>query len=118
MDALVENPLSLIFADIFTLSDIPENESRHLSKLCNVLNALQGLVLDSPEQTSLVGTCVPSWLKVLILQMNAHLLVGHQESIYCRYHVSLQLSGPCELRSERACLDCSSVLCGYSAMRQ
>jgi hypothetical protein len=49
MGALVENPLSLIFADILTLSDIPENESRHLSKLCNILNALQGLVLDSPE---------------------------------------------------------------------
>ncbi|EIN09514.1 hypothetical protein PUNSTDRAFT_112977 [Punctularia strigosozonata HHB-11173 SS5] len=63
LGALVEHALRRILADVLALDDIPELESHRLSELCKILNALEGLFLDNPEEPSLVVAHVPSWLK-------------------------------------------------------
>jgi protein transport protein DSL1/ZW10 len=49
---VVDAALSRILEDILTLPDIPEVESRRLSELCRILNALEGLFVEDPEHVS------------------------------------------------------------------
>ncbi|TFK48548.1 hypothetical protein OE88DRAFT_1704425 [Heliocybe sulcata] len=58
-----EAALTRVLSDILALSDIPEVESHKLSELCRILNALEGLFGEDPEQPSMVVAYVPSWLK-------------------------------------------------------
>ncbi|KZT21579.1 hypothetical protein NEOLEDRAFT_1164550 [Neolentinus lepideus HHB14362 ss-1] len=60
---VAEAALSRVLSDTLALSDIPEVESHKLSELCRILNALEGLFVEDPEQPSTVVTYVPSWLK-------------------------------------------------------
>lgn len=59
----MEAALSRILGDILALEDITEVESHRLSELCHILNALEGLFVEDPEQPSFVVSHVPSWLK-------------------------------------------------------
>ncbi|KAI0317156.1 hypothetical protein OF83DRAFT_1263778 [Amylostereum chailletii] len=61
--AVVDAALVQMLDDVLAISDITEVESHRLSELCRILNALEGLFLDDPEQPSLVVAYVPSWLK-------------------------------------------------------
>lgn len=60
---MTEAALFRILQDILTLSDIPEVDSHRLSELCRILNSLEGLFSEDPEQPSFVVAYVPSWLK-------------------------------------------------------
>ncbi|KXN87429.1 hypothetical protein AN958_08860 [Leucoagaricus sp. SymC.cos] len=60
---VTEAALSRILQDILALSDIPEMESHQLSELCRILNSLEGLFSEDPEQPSFVAAYVPSWFK-------------------------------------------------------
>ncbi|KAF5362245.1 hypothetical protein D9756_002329 [Leucocoprinus leucothites] len=60
---VTEAALSRILQDILALSDIPEVDSHRLSELCRILNSLEGLFSQDPEQPSFVVAYVPSWLK-------------------------------------------------------
>ncbi|KLO17945.1 hypothetical protein SCHPADRAFT_936603 [Schizopora paradoxa] len=60
---VVESALSKVIEDILALPDIPELDSRRLSELCRILNALEGLFADDPETGSVAIDHVPSWLK-------------------------------------------------------
>ncbi|KAF7789580.1 hypothetical protein EIP86_000526 [Pleurotus ostreatoroseus] len=55
--------LGRILSDILTLSDITAQESHKLSELCRILNALEGLFVEDPDQPSFVVAYVPLWLK-------------------------------------------------------
>ncbi|KAF9006117.1 hypothetical protein BDQ17DRAFT_1352779 [Cyathus striatus] len=55
--------LSRILTDIIALPDIPELESHRLSELSKILNALEGLFSEDPNESSFVVAYVPSWLK-------------------------------------------------------
>lgn len=59
---LVESALSRILADVLALEDIPEVESGRLSELCKILNALEGLFVDNPEE---VCSCLLDLINVL-----------------------------------------------------
>ena len=63
--ALTDAALARVLDDVLALPDITEDESHRLSELCRVLNALEGLFIDTdePEQPSRVVAHVPSWLK-------------------------------------------------------
>ncbi|RPD59040.1 hypothetical protein L226DRAFT_510672 [Lentinus tigrinus ALCF2SS1-7] len=63
LGSIVEAALSRILGDILALEDITEVESHRLSELCHILNALEGLFMEDPEQPSFVVSHVPSWLK-------------------------------------------------------
>lgn len=63
LGSIVEAALSRILGDILALEDITEVESHRLSELCHILNALEGLFVEDPEQPSFVVSHVPSWLK-------------------------------------------------------
>ncbi|KAI0697828.1 hypothetical protein C8T65DRAFT_614507 [Cerioporus squamosus] len=63
LGSIVEAALSRILADVLALEDITEVESHRLSELCHILNALEGLFVEDPEQPSIVVSHVPSWLK-------------------------------------------------------
>ncbi|CDO69756.1 hypothetical protein BN946_scf184766.g1 [Trametes cinnabarina] len=63
LGALVETAISRVLGDILALEDITEVESHRLSELCRILNALEGLFVEDPEQPSFVVSYVPSWLK-------------------------------------------------------
>lgn len=43
---VVESALSKVIEDVLALPDIPELDSRRLSELCRILNALEGLFVD------------------------------------------------------------------------
>ncbi|KAL5536950.1 YTM1_1 [Sanghuangporus sanghuang] len=62
---VVETALARVLSDVLALPDIPELDSRRLSELCRILNALEGLFVDveNPEAPSMVLDYVPSWLK-------------------------------------------------------
>lgn len=60
---VTEAVLSRLLHDILMLSDIPEVDSHRLSELCRILNSLEGLFSEDPEQPSFVVAYVPSWLK-------------------------------------------------------
>ncbi|KAF9477590.1 hypothetical protein BDN70DRAFT_880982 [Pholiota conissans] len=60
---VAEAALSRILRDILALPDIPEIESHRLSELCRILNSMEGLFSDNPNQPSFVVGYVPSWLK-------------------------------------------------------
>ncbi|THH07395.1 hypothetical protein EW145_g3406 [Phellinidium pouzarii] len=62
---VVEAALTRILGDVLALRDIPEIDSRRLSELCRILNALEGLFVDAddPDMSSVVLAYVPSWLK-------------------------------------------------------
>jgi protein transport protein DSL1/ZW10 len=49
--------LSRILQDVLALPDIPEMESRRLSELCRILNALEGLFVEDPDPNQ-VGNSV------------------------------------------------------------
>ncbi|KAJ3511113.1 hypothetical protein NLJ89_g4287 [Agrocybe chaxingu] len=61
--SVADSALSRVLRDILALPDIPEIESHRLSELCRILNALEGLFSDNPEQPSFVVAYVPNWLK-------------------------------------------------------
>lgn len=104
--ALVESALARILEDVLALEDIPEVESHRLAELCRILNALEGLFIDEPEQVSylassscdvyscvprqpsLVVAYVPSWLKFSYLSellVSRNQLTSHPEADYpCR----------------------------------
>ncbi|KAF8269814.1 Centromere/kinetochore Zw10-domain-containing protein [Lactarius quietus] len=63
LGSLVNFTLMRILGDILALPDITEVESHRLSELCRILNALEGLFIEDPEQPSFVVACVPAWLK-------------------------------------------------------
>ena len=44
--------LGRILSDILALSDITAQESHKLSELCRILNALEGLFVEDPDQVS------------------------------------------------------------------
>ena len=44
---VVEAALGRVLADVLALPDIPEVDSRRLSELCRILNALEGLFVDT-----------------------------------------------------------------------
>jgi hypothetical protein len=46
--------LSRILEDVLALPDIPEVESHRLSELCRILNALEGLFVEDPNQASVI----------------------------------------------------------------
>ncbi|KAL5513152.1 YTM1_2 [Sanghuangporus vaninii] len=62
---VVETALARVLSDVLALPDIPELDSRRLSELCRILNALEGLFVDveNPEVPSMILDYVPSWLK-------------------------------------------------------
>jgi len=49
---IVNSVLSRILEDITKLPDITADESHRLSELCRMLNALEGLFVEGPEQVS------------------------------------------------------------------
>ncbi|KIM44702.1 hypothetical protein M413DRAFT_25141 [Hebeloma cylindrosporum] len=61
--SVADAALSRILRDIIALPDIPEIESHRLSELCRILNAMEGLFSEDPDQPSFVVAYVPSWLK-------------------------------------------------------
>ncbi|KAI0352169.1 hypothetical protein OH77DRAFT_1523623 [Trametes cingulata] len=63
LGAIVETAVSRVLGDILALEDITEIESHRLSELCRILNALEGLFVEDPDQPSFVVSYVPSWLK-------------------------------------------------------
>ncbi|KAH9913967.1 uncharacterized protein BXZ73DRAFT_106752 [Epithele typhae] len=63
LGTLVECALSRILGDILSLEDITETESHKLCELCHIMNSLEGLFVEDPEQPSFVVSYVPSWLK-------------------------------------------------------
>ncbi|TFK39823.1 hypothetical protein BDQ12DRAFT_681284 [Crucibulum laeve] len=60
---VVDAALSRVLEDVLALPDIPEMESHHLSELCRILNAFEGLFSEDPSEPSFVVAYVPSWLK-------------------------------------------------------
>ncbi|KAF8202281.1 hypothetical protein BJ912DRAFT_944331 [Pholiota molesta] len=60
---VAEAALSRILRDILALPDIPEIESHRLSELCRILNSMEGLFSEDPNEPSFVVAYVPSWLK-------------------------------------------------------
>ncbi|KAF8892247.1 hypothetical protein BD779DRAFT_1670573 [Infundibulicybe gibba] len=60
---VAEAALARILRDVLALPDIPEVESHRLSELCRILNALEGIFVEDPDQPSFVVAYVPSWLK-------------------------------------------------------
>ncbi|KAI0794459.1 hypothetical protein C8Q74DRAFT_1195156 [Fomes fomentarius] len=63
LGSIVETALSRILGDVLALEDITEVESHRLCELCHILNALEYLFVEDPEQPSFVVSYVPSWLK-------------------------------------------------------
>ncbi|KAI8996428.1 hypothetical protein BD414DRAFT_455134 [Trametes punicea] len=63
LGALVETAVSRILGDVLALEDITEVESHRLSELCRILNTLEGLFVEDPDQPSFIVSYVPSWLK-------------------------------------------------------
>ncbi|KAF8967606.1 hypothetical protein BDZ97DRAFT_1903209 [Flammula alnicola] len=61
--SVAEAALSRVLQDVLALPDIPEIESHRLSELCHILNAMEGIFSEDPEQPSFVVAYVPSWLK-------------------------------------------------------
>ncbi|KAJ3557317.1 hypothetical protein NM688_g1539 [Phlebia brevispora] len=61
--SIINTALGRILGDILALPDITEVESHKLSELCRILNALEGLFVEGPEQPSFVVAYVPLWLK-------------------------------------------------------
>jgi len=61
--SVTDAALSRVLQDVLALHDIPELESHRLSELCHILNALEGLFCEDPEQPSFVVAYVPTWLK-------------------------------------------------------
>ncbi|OCH91473.1 hypothetical protein OBBRIDRAFT_886899 [Obba rivulosa] len=61
--AAADAALSRILRDILAIPDITEAESHRLSELCRIMNALEGLFVEDPNQPSFVVPYVPSWLK-------------------------------------------------------
>ncbi|KAF9530454.1 hypothetical protein CPB83DRAFT_850950 [Crepidotus variabilis] len=55
--------LSRVLQDVLALPDIPEVESHRLSELCRILNSLEGLFSEDPDQPSFVAAYVPNWFK-------------------------------------------------------
>ena len=47
---IVDAVLSRMLEDITQLSDITADESHRLSELCRILNSLEGLFVEGPEQ--------------------------------------------------------------------
>ena len=60
---MVETALSRILADVLALEDITEAESHRLCELCHIMNSLEGLFVEDPDEPSFVVSYVPSWLK-------------------------------------------------------
>jgi protein transport protein DSL1/ZW10 len=48
--SVTDAALSRVLQDVLELDDIPELESHRLSELCRILNALEGLFCEDPEQ--------------------------------------------------------------------
>ncbi|KAI0333860.1 hypothetical protein GY45DRAFT_188370 [Cubamyces sp. BRFM 1775] len=63
LGALVESAVARVLGDVLALEDITEVESHRLSELCHILNALEGLFVEDPDQPSFIVSYVPSWLK-------------------------------------------------------
>ena len=63
LGSVVDAALSRILGDVLALEDITEAESHRLCELCHILNALEGLFVEDPDQPSFVVSYVPSWLK-------------------------------------------------------
>ncbi|KAI0792011.1 hypothetical protein C8Q75DRAFT_714752 [Abortiporus biennis] len=63
LGSIVDAALSRILRDVLALPDITEVESHKLNELCHILNALEGLFVEDPNQPSFVVAYVPSWLK-------------------------------------------------------
>ncbi|KAI0940945.1 hypothetical protein AcV7_003180 [Taiwanofungus camphoratus] len=61
--SMVDAALSRILRDILALPDITEVESHRLNELCHILNALEGLFVETSFQPTFVVSYVPSWLK-------------------------------------------------------
>lgn len=55
--AVTEAALTKILDDVLALGDIPELDSKRLSELCRILNAVEGLFVDDsdPEMVRCVG---------------------------------------------------------------
>lgn len=47
---IVNTALVRVLEDVLALPDIPELESHRLAELCRVLNALEGLFVDDPNE--------------------------------------------------------------------
>ena len=96
---LAETALSRVLRDVLSLPDIPELESHRLSELCRILNSMEGLFSEDPDQVwehqslkillshhilyqaSFVVAYVPSWLKFSYLS----------ELLVCFLHFSIVL---------------------------
>ena len=48
--ALVDAALVTILDDILALPDITEVESHRLSELCRIMNAIEGIYMEDPDQ--------------------------------------------------------------------
>ena len=55
--SVTDAALSRVLQDVLELNDIPELESHRLSELCRILNALEGLFCEDPEQVGFFFTC-------------------------------------------------------------
>ena len=58
--SVTDAALSRVLQDVLELDDIPELESHRLSELCHILNALEGLFCEDPEQVWKYSTFVSS----------------------------------------------------------
>jgi protein transport protein DSL1/ZW10 len=50
--SVVDATLVRVLEDITALPDIPAVESHQLSELCRILNALEGLFVEGPDQVT------------------------------------------------------------------
>ena len=97
----MDTALSRILADVLALEDITEAESHRLCELCHIMNSLEGLFVEDPDEPSFVVSYVPSWLKFSYLSelLVRPLLVSNGNRQY-RRHNSRKL----RLRTFRICL--------------
>ena len=96
----METALSRILADVLALEDITEAESHRLCELCHIMNSLEGLFVEDPDEPSFIVSYVPSWLKFSYLSelLVRPLLVSNGNRQY-RRHNSRKL----RLRTFRIC---------------
>ena len=58
--SIVEAAFTRVLADVLALEDITKTESHSAGELCHILNALEGQVVEDPDQLSFVVSYMPS----------------------------------------------------------
>lgn len=60
----MESALSKVLEDVLALPDIPELDSRRLSELCRILNALEALFTTDPDEVRVRFFRLPASIQV------------------------------------------------------